>query len=111
MLNYDPNIRNGKHTIRVTIQQWEYKGHIDVVICGNRKGSNVMDSVSYTILDNTPPDMSSDCNFTIEKTPDNGDWFSCILKSDAGDTLDIEDECDRFDNMIVAVEIIDFIKE
>lgn len=34
MKNYDPNITRGVHTVRITLQMWEYKGHIIRHVCG-----------------------------------------------------------------------------
>ena len=28
MRKYNPNIYKGIHTVKITLQQWEYKGHI-----------------------------------------------------------------------------------
>ena len=43
MKNYDPNISNGIHTVRVTLQIWDYKGHILQKIKGNCKGRSILD--------------------------------------------------------------------
>lgn len=43
MKNYDPNIYKGIHTVEVTIQQWDYVGHIRQSIGGNCKGRTILD--------------------------------------------------------------------
>lgn len=43
MQNYNINIRNGIHTVKVTLQQWDYVGHIIYKIGGNCYGRNVME--------------------------------------------------------------------
>lgn len=38
MKRYDPNIYRGVHTVKITLQKWEYKGHIIRRVYGNCKG-------------------------------------------------------------------------
>ena len=40
--NYDPNIRVGTHTVKVTLGQWDYKGEVWYEMGGNTKGSAIM---------------------------------------------------------------------
>lgn len=37
MKNYDPNIREGKHVLKATLQQWDYVGHVVYEMGGNCK--------------------------------------------------------------------------
>lgn len=47
--NYNPNTF-GIHKIKVTIQMWDYIGHIFYEVSGNCKGKNVMDFSFFRIL-------------------------------------------------------------
>ncbi|HCT5451721.1 TPA: DUF5406 family protein, partial [Enterococcus faecalis] len=42
MKNYDPNIRWGLHTIKVSFQRGVYKGFVTFVKSGNCKGLDVL---------------------------------------------------------------------
>ena len=42
MKNYDPNIYRGVHTIKITLQIWDYIGHVTQKIRGNCKGRNIL---------------------------------------------------------------------
>ncbi|HBK5779655.1 TPA: DUF5406 family protein, partial [Enterococcus faecium] len=42
MKNYDPNIRWGTHTIKVSFQRWDYKGFVTFRRGGNCKGLDVL---------------------------------------------------------------------
>lgn len=43
MKNYDPNIRWGLHTIKVSFQRWDYKGYVTFVKGGNCKGLDILE--------------------------------------------------------------------
>lgn len=101
MKNYDPNIYEGTHTVKITLQQWEYKGHIISHIDGNCKGKNVLDFDFE--CENDFPD--NDCQM---KYHEDGDYFTCVLKDEKGNTLKCEGDAQEMNDMIVGVEIIDF---
>lgn len=42
MKNYDPNIRWGKHTVKVSFQRWDYKGFVMFRKGGKYKGLDVL---------------------------------------------------------------------
>lgn len=107
-MEYNPNIRYGTHKVKITLQQWDYTGHVVTEIGGNCKGRTILESAMD--LDSNEL-IGNDCSFSIMDEPDDDNyWFKCVLKNDRGDTLQIEDECDRLDAYIVAAEIIDFCK-
>ena len=104
MKKYDPDIREGIHTVKITLQQWEYKGHIIMYIGGNCKGKTLLDfDFEYEI--DFP---NNDCEM---KYDEDYDCFSCILKDENGNTLECCGDAEDMNNMIVAVEIIDFREE
>ncbi|MDU6989836.1 MAG: DUF5406 family protein [Escherichia coli] len=43
MENYNPNIRWGIHTIKLSFQQWDYKGFITFEKGGNCKGLDILE--------------------------------------------------------------------
>ncbi|HIY02717.1 MAG TPA: DUF5406 domain-containing protein [Candidatus Blautia faecipullorum] len=101
MKKYDPNIKNGIHTVKITLQLFDYVGHIINKIGGNCKGKTILDY-----------DFECECEF-----PDNdceleyhedGDYFSCVLRNEKGDPLECENDAQEMNNMIVAVEILDY---
>ena len=104
MKNYDPNIYEGTHTVKITLQQWEYKGHIISHIDGNCKGKSVLD-FDFECENNFP---DNDCQM---KDHEDGDYFTCVLKDEKGNTLKCEGDAQEMNDMIVGVEIIDFCEE
>ncbi len=104
MKNYDPNIWNGVHTVRITIQQWEYVGHITYRTGGNCKGRDILDFDFENENDDSL--LENDCNLKIYEDG----YISATLTDEAGNTMECE-EAREFNRMIVAVEIIDFVEE
>lgn len=100
--NYDPNIRLGKHKIKVKFQQFEYRGHIVYESEGNVKGIDVL-----------PTDIDNlyDVNFK-ENTPKfqglGDDWFKMTLENNEGEGLVVEDEWDNLGGYVVGLEIVGF---
>lgn len=64
MKNYDPNIRWGLHTVKVSFQQWDYKGHVTFVKRGNCKGLDVLDIDEDDLYD-----------MKFKENPVNFEWF------------------------------------
>ena len=83
MKNYDPNIYRGVHTIKITLQIWDYIGHVTQKIRGNCKGRNILSL----------------------------DFFTCVLKNKKGDILEFERDAEEMNNLIVGIEIIDFVED
>lgn len=105
MKNYDPSIRMGIHTVRITIQQWEYTGHIIQKVGGNCKGRDIL-CFDFECEDDDSV-LENDCNLKFHEDG----YISATLRDEAGNTLVCEEESCDFNKMIVAVEIIDFVKE
>lgn len=108
--NYDPNYADGVHAVRVTIQAWDYRGHIEIKIGGNCKGFSLMEGIVDTIwidaLDE-PSGITSDCNFEVLDE----DCYRAVLRNERGDILDCEGDQRDFEDMIVGVEIVAFEEE
>lgn len=105
---YDPNNRYGEHTIKVTIQRCDYRGHIWVKIRGNVKGFAVMSDITDVIFEKAiwkAADIDSDCGFVVDEEG----WYKAVLKNNEGDTLKDEGDEREFEDAIVGVEVVDFI--
>lgn len=105
MKNYDPNIINGVHTVKITLQLWNYKGHIINKVGGNCKGRMILD-FDFECMDDEIPE--NDCQLQYHE---DGDFFSCTLMDEEGNTLECEKDPRDMNDMIVAIEIIEFSEE
>lgn len=101
MKNYDPNIWDGIHTIKVTIQQWDYVGHIYKEIGGNCKGRDIL-GFDFDCEDD---DMENDCQLSFDEE---FECFYAVLSRENGDTLEVYGDSYDFNNMIVAIEILEY---
>lgn len=102
MKTYDGlNDTRGTHRVRVTLQHGEYKGSYTFTTRGNCKGLAVLNPD----LDNDAVINAQDC-----KVCDLEDgWYQVILTHpETGDTLETECDDRDFENMVVALEIVDF---
>ena len=110
MKNYNP-YNEGIHTVRITLQDGEYVGHITHEVGGNCHGIDVLD-YDFDCVDESDFDgkyASNDCNLQYNEEYDS---FNVTLKNDAGDTLLLEDMSSHdMNNMIVGIEIVDFKEE
>lgn len=102
MENYNPNISSGTHLVKITIQQWDFVGHIFKLISANIKGRSVLEFDFYC---EDGSFLESDCNLSFYEDLQ---CFSAILKNKSGNTLAVRGNSGEFNNMIVAVEILDF---
>ena len=110
MKNYDPNIRLGTHTIKVSFQRWDYKGFVTFRRGGNCKGLDVLalnedDLYDQTLTDNPigfgllPEDDEVKKRIKIQHIKENGDELS------------VEDTWSYLSDYIVSVEIIEFVAD
>lgn len=107
MKSYDitDNFRNRVHTIRITFQYKEYKGHVSYEIRGNCRGLNVMD-VDFDCWDNCDIENLKENDCSLIWLEEAGIW-QMELKNDEGSTLIFEEEDGELNNYVVAVEIVD----
>ena len=101
MKKYDPNISKGVHTVKITLQQWDYVGHITQEIKGNCRGRNVLD-FDFECEDEFP---DNDCQLDYNE---DDDIFSCFLKNENGDIFYCKGDARKMNKMIVGIEIVDF---
>ena len=110
MKNYNPYVK-GIHTVRVTLQDGEYVGHITREMGGNCHGLTMLD-YDFEFVDESDFEgkyASNDCNLQYNEEYDS---FNVTLKNSNGDTLLLEDiSSDDMNSMIVGIEIVDFKEE
>jgi len=106
MKNYDPNIGYGIHTVKITLQQWGYTGHIIQRMGGNCKGKSVLDFDFEQFDCDDDFQIDNDCQIKC----DDG-WFTCVLKDEKGDMLEVVGYSEEMNELIVGMEIIDFVPE
>lgn len=110
MKNYNPNIRWGLHTIKVSFQRGVYKGFVTFVKSGNCKGLDVLGIDEEDLYD--MKFKENPINFRLLGEDDNGDeWFAMTLKNNKKDELLVEDVWEELSEYIVRIEIIDFEEE
>lgn len=105
MKNYDPNIRWGTHTVKVSFQIWEYKGYVTYQVHGNCKGNALLDVDDYDLYDKDFLENTA-CLVALDE-----EWFQMHLTDENGVKTEIEEEWNYLNNYIVGVEIIDYIEE
>lgn len=77
MKNYDPNIRWGTHTIKVSFQRWDYKGFVTFRRGGNCKGLDVLALDEEDLYDQKLTD--NPIGFGLLPEDDEGnEWFNRI---------------------------------
>ncbi len=101
------NLHDRIHTIRVTLQSGEYKGHIVFKVGGNCFG---MDLLTWNPECETQEDVDrfveNDCNFRIDEE------YNCYLytlKDENGNECEFESDEDELKDNVVAIEIIDCV--
>ncbi|HGF7570089.1 TPA: DUF5406 family protein [Enterococcus hirae] len=110
MKNYDPNIRWGKHTVKVSFQRWDYKGFVTFRKGGNCKGLDVLALDEDDLYDQ--PLIDNPVGFGLLSEDDEGnEWFKMTLTNDKGDELSVEDAWSYLSEYIVGIEIIDFVAD
>ena len=103
MKEYNIDLHEGKHKVKITLQYGKYKGHIIYVIGGNCHGLNINDTIDFE--SETFEKCEKDCQLTYNEDID---YFTAELVSDDGEVLSIEEDSIGMNNMIVAIEIIDY---
>lgn len=106
MKNYDPNIDEGVHTVKTTVQIWGYKGTIVSKIHGNCHGLDILHSIDP--YNENFEGAENDCDLHHDEY---SQIFNMHLKNDNGDILEVNVDEQEFADMIVAVEIIDYVKD
>ena len=110
MIKYYKPEGYGTHIVRVTFMMEDYVGHVAFPVGGNCKGEALLNA--GFLEEDTQPIIEcykeNDCEF---KFHEDNECYSAFLKNPAGETIEVEAEaCDMYD-MIVGIEIVDFIPE
>ncbi|BDR67001.1 hypothetical protein K144312032_12290 [Clostridium tetani] len=108
MKKYDisDNFRKRIHTIRITFQYQEFKGHIAYEMGGNCRGLNVMD-VDFDCMDADDINnlKENDCRFNWN---DEYQVYELILKDKEGNICEMfEIEENEISDYVVSIEIVD----
>ncbi len=106
MESYDINIYDGTHKVKVTLQCKEYIGHIIYDMGGNCHGLTIIQSADFET--ETFEYSENDCKLQYDER---SDYFTAELVSEDGDILIVEGDGAEMNDMIVAVEIIDYSDE
>lgn len=102
-------LNNGIHKIKVTLQSYDYVGHIISEIGGNCHGRDVLDFDFECETEFDGDYISNDCHL---KYDEDMDVFDVTLKNDKGEELVLEGlSGDEMNKMIVGLEFIDFKPE
>lgn len=120
MENFDPNLAHQMATkqIKMTFQQWGYKGTAIYTIGGNTNGADILQDIAEMLQDDPleilldDHSCKKDFPFTALATDNEGrDWFQVVFKDDDGNTCEVEDYSDEIPSMLVSLEIVDVKKE
>jgi len=106
MKNYDPNLI-GRHKVKITLQQWDYVGHVIFEMGGNCRGLDIIGCSDFDTWDFD--DTENDCN--LQYFDDGYGVYSVTLKNENGDTLEIHEDGYGMNQMIVAIEILELVEE
>ena len=106
MKNYDPNIYMGIHTLRITIMNFDFVGHIEKEVGGNCRGKSMIESGLdiFEEFEGETKFMRSDCELTALPN----EMLRAVLTNEKGEQLIITEHYSEFEDMIVGVEIIDY---
>lgn len=104
--SYDPDAENVVHTIRITLMQYDYTGHIAYNISGNCKGASLLDA--QTLFECWGQDeidnfTENDCKLRYNE---DYEMFTAVLLNDRGETLEIEVDESEIQDMVVCIEIV-----
>lgn len=100
-------LTNGIHKLKVTLQSYDFVGRIFIEIGGNCHGRSILDFDFECETEFDGKYASNNCNL---KYDEDTDTFSATLTNSKGEKLMLEDLSDEeMNNMIVGLEIIDFV--
>lgn len=120
MENNDPNLahRMALKKVKLTFQQWDYKGTAIYTIGGNTSGADILYSIAEDLQDDPlgvlldKASCQLDFPFADLGLDEEGEeWYRAVLKDDKGNTCEIEDEVSELYTMLTGMEIIEVTKE
>lgn len=105
----------GTHTIKITVQDEQFKAELLTQICGNMKGAAVLSSIVSSIEDNDMEFQVSEHNkkyLTFDENAKEGKFaYADRLKMFDGDSVeeyDISEDSRGFGRFVTAIEFIDY---
>ena len=104
--SYDPDAENVVHTIRITLMQYDYTGHIAYNIGGNCKGASLLEPQTFFecwTQDEINKFAENDCELRYDE---DYEMFTAVLLNDEGQTLGIEADESEIQDMVVCIEIV-----
>ena len=113
-MNYNPDYTN-THTVQITLNDNGYLGHIRIKIGGNTKGADIL-STAIDWFDDCGIDevdaVDNDCNLELDYDEDEdvANWSGTLTNAN-NDKLIFDATDDEIKDMVVSVEIIDYIPE
>lgn len=118
MKTIDPNLAHqmAYKKVKLTFQQWAYKGTAIYTIGGNTSGTDLLRSIMRD-LEDYPLEVLLDknnckLNFPLKSLGGTDEeWYQAVLKDDEGNTLEIEGETSELSTMLVGIEVISVEKE
>ena len=104
MKEYNPTVgwfgKKSVHTVRVTLMQEDYIGHVAYEVYGNYTGADALD-VDY-FLEDGEPYIENDCELAwIEE------FYTATLHNESGDKLQVSGMYTDLRRLIVGMEITD----
>lgn len=102
----------GIHVIRLTFQDGAYKGHITHRTGGSACGATLLDTDFIDRLDEDQIEYldENDCKLSTNFN----DWadeafYTAVLRDEEGNELPIKADVDELRNLLVSIEIVDYI--
>ncbi len=107
---YDPNIYDATHTVRITLMQWDYVGHISRRVGGNCKGADLLnaDCFEFDNQDDIDRYVENDCELSYNEEYDE---YTAVLTKPNGDQLEVQGNEQEMKNMVVAIEFVEVVED
>lgn len=107
--NYDPNFEETIHTVRITLMQRNYVGHISRMIKSNGKGAFLLtaDFFDFDAQEDIDRYVENDCEFSYDE---NYDVYRAVLTNPNGEVLEVEGNAYEMKDMVVSIEFIDVME-
>ena len=107
MKEYNPDnfiwYGNAVHTVRMTLMQQDYTGHLTYEVRTNCTGAEVLET--ERLLDDAMKFIENDCDFAWVE-----EFFTATLQNDNGDKLPVSGMYTDLRRLIVGMEIVDVRK-
>lgn len=117
MKSFDPNLTNyfSKKTIKLTFQQWDYKGTAYVEIGGNTTFTDLLSEFEDAdTLVELLKESTSKLDFEFKDLGEDEfeeKWYRANLVNDKGEVCECEDWTESLPEMLVAIELVDVQRE